>query len=485
MAMAMEMAMATIAPRTLTLSEEDLYDVGNGNETETENENEYGNEYGNGHSSTTDVQAALSDWLLVLYTWMSYAIIGTVVNVACLIFLFWFRTKPIVAMGQPSLLAVMCVGSIIFVFGCMLRQSTQLNGEAFLNDDNWNWNVPCKLSFWLTSLGTFMVELIIFLKLYRVYKVMRFRRGLTVLPRHFIAPFVVGLTVPVVFATLNTILGPGMEYDAGLDLYLCNNHRDKFFWMYQLSVWLLRIALLVLSWRLRYVKESVGDTRRILNWEVYVFVIWALYFVFLFTLRVAPNIREGMKSPTGRRVYFTLVFLPTFLYSLGPSIFLVLPRMYLVCYERVHGHLPYHICTYGAGSVHISAINLNAHGNSRTSMGTTTTTTTTTTINTNTNTNTTATHAKGSATLSRAQATSAEKRNRNVAPTTTITKKTETVGGAGIESSNTGDANESSFDEELGDDDTNGGTRNDAYNHDDDYQGDYNDDDDDDDDANV
>mmetsp|Transcript_29038 Transcript_29038/g.68249 ORF Transcript_29038/g.68249 Transcript_29038/m.68249 type:complete len:388 (+) Transcript_29038:88-1251(+) len=285
----------------------------------------------------------------------SFFIIGTIVNLASLAFLFWFRNKPIVAMGQPRLLAVMCVGSLVFIVGNVLTLYRWIHNEEFYEKSNYIQKLTIVI---FSFLGDFAVDGILFLKLYRVYKVMRFRRGQTVLPRHIIVPFVVLLLVPLVFSILSATQ---------------NKFWDVYLWLHVFTVWLVRVALLVFAWILRNVTESVGDTRRILRYVVFTIIIWSFFSVYEFS-DLYENILEAMEySDAALIMTWILWLLPRFLHSVAPATFLVFPRMYLVWYERVHGHLPDHVQVYGGGNVHVNSTpgtspgatnaNANANGN--------------------------------------------------------------------------------------------------------------------------
>jgi len=268
---------------------------------------------------------------VVRNVWISLDTIATIVNLACLTFLFWFRNKPIVAMGQHRLLAVMCVGSFVVTVGSLIGtigQESPDPGTRFLFRN---------AKFILLLLGDFAVDVILFLKLDRAYKVMRFRghqQNDAPTRCQIIVPFVVLLLLPPMLGSVYV------------------------FWFiefqpYLVSAWLLHIALLVFAWILRKVrksvwilrdvKETVRDTRIILQYVIFESIIWCFYWVCLLNQQ---NILEAKGYSDALWIITSMLFvLPRFLHAVGPAIFFVFPRMYFVLYERVHGHLPGHVQT--------------------------------------------------------------------------------------------------------------------------------------------
>jgi len=298
---------------------------------------------------------------------MSFITISTIVNLASLTFLFWFQSKPIVAMGQPQLLAAMCVGSLAYVGGNAFHLSAVMDERV----EGRKSDVYCKLSFTFLFLGAFAVDLILFLKLYRVYKVMRFRRGQTFLPRHIIVPFVGAFFVPAVLGILIATSEACTQETVQSTLFI-------------IIVYSLRVALMVFALILRNVTESVGDTRRIFYYLVFVIMSGSFFWVSYYC-KLGEKIRKAMtNSYAGEIIDFIIGSLPLFLQSVAPAIFFVFPRMHLVWYERLHGHLPDHVQVYGAGNVHVSiysgtspgAANAIANANANANVGTTTTTAT-------------------------------------------------------------------------------------------------------------
>mmetsp|Transcript_12251 Transcript_12251/g.28745 ORF Transcript_12251/g.28745 Transcript_12251/m.28745 type:complete len:347 (-) Transcript_12251:584-1624(-) len=297
--------------------------------------------------SEEDMLSVPSFWIPVVVAYISYDIISTIVNVGSLIFLYWFRDEPIVAMGQPRLLTVMCFGSFLFSLTLTIGHLNVIGGDSLLGTQEVRWYSLCRFAKWLWIFSESIVEQIIFWCLYRVYKVMQFRRNQVVLPRHIIAPFLAGMTVPlVVFAVYSKV-----KYSREPDKDKCDDDPDVFYLIYSIRM-SSTVATLAFSSKLQHVQESVGDTRRIQRFQVLKVITASVWIPYYFT--PVPNKLDDAiaDSVAMQRVYLILLYLPLFLDSVGSAIFLVFPRMYLLWYERVHGELPDHVQVYGGGNVH-------------------------------------------------------------------------------------------------------------------------------------
>mmetsp|Transcript_12250 Transcript_12250/g.28740 ORF Transcript_12250/g.28740 Transcript_12250/m.28740 type:complete len:347 (-) Transcript_12250:584-1624(-) len=297
--------------------------------------------------SEEDMLSVPSFWIPVVVAYISYDIISTIVNVGSLIFLYWFRDEPIVAMGQPRLLTVMCFGSFLFSLTLTIGHLNVIGGDSLLGTQEVRWYSLCRFAKWLWIFSESIVEQIIFWCLYRVYKVMQFRRNQVVLARHVIVPFLVGLNLPLAILA-------GFEKhrknksDENIE---CEDDSILWYWWFPISL-LMTLAVAIFAWRLRLVNESVGDTRRILRWEVYklcTFSFWIIYYIPILQNKLNDALAD---SVTAQRVFVILYNAAMFLYSVGPAFCLVLPRMYYVWHERVHGQLPNHVKVYGGGNVH-------------------------------------------------------------------------------------------------------------------------------------
>jgi len=266
-------------------------------------------------------------------------------------------------MGQPRLLIGMCVGSYMWLAGTMLHAFSELNGEHVIDSKVSFWGAVETLADVLWYFGYFVEDMMAVLKLYRVYKVTQFRRGQTILPRHILLPFLVGLIVPLVLFLASRIF----------------ERKHKILFQISLSIEILfPIPIFGFAWTLRSVEESIGDIRKTYRWVIYKLVLLSTHGVILFKTSVIDGDAK-VETVDNKRKQLQMLFgyLPRFLIALGASIFFVFPRMYFFWHEQKHGRLPSRVQMFGTGNVHV------------TSSATTTATTTTTTTATATTTTTT------------------------------------------------------------------------------------------------
>jgi hypothetical protein len=103
----------------------------------------------------------------VAYTSLSFFILITLFCLGSGIFVYKFRNRPIVAMGQPVFLYQL-------IFGAILLSSTLLFNAiiAIGNLDQTGLDICCNLAIWVSWIGGILALTVLFCKTYRVYKVM-------------------------------------------------------------------------------------------------------------------------------------------------------------------------------------------------------------------------------------------------------------------------------------------------------------------------
>jgi len=298
-------------------------------------------------------------WMLI--PWCVSIALNTLVAVVGLIFVNFFRNKPIVAMGQPPMLSIICLGTLLYTAGDVVLMAasfvTGLTSQAL--------DRLCSCSEWLHFMGVVTTLTILLCKLYRAHKVVQFRRGQIILARHFFGPFVLSIFLSVGILTASQILSPKEHFifqygddpetmvtfaycwkcSVGLSIVL------YFYWIKSFVIWLLQIGILAFAWKLRKVNEDIGDARRILWWGILntinTAVAHILDAVFCYSFEDLDEMQKLVGSLFVWRIH-------NIFYVVSTVGFLIFPRMYYVYYEKVHGNLPEHVQLYGAGRVHVS-----------------------------------------------------------------------------------------------------------------------------------
>lgn len=277
--------------------------------------------------------------------------------VASWIFVWYFRKKPIVAMGQPRLLSMICFGTLLVQISIMMEVTVSFQEINPAIDSN----KVCRASSWLLTLGLVTVQTMLLCKLYRVHKVTKFRRGQTVLAHHVLWPYFLVLLVFVAMYLLLEIMWPPKFVKVGPYGY-CHQADSKASVTWMLGICIIYLVLLIVTlifaWKLRNMSEEIGESHRIFHLCCFTFGIY-LSFVAIMLLVVRANvfgIDEALDGETMPYIIHISHFLSFFFYVMASVGFLVFPRMYYARYESVHGHLPEDVSSqlYGVGRVRVN-----------------------------------------------------------------------------------------------------------------------------------
>jgi len=93
-----------------------------------------------------------------------------------------------------------------------------------------------------------------------------------------------------------------------------------------------------------------------MRWAI--FTIMAYIFAIVFFFRILKNLYKwkALDGDTRKGIGLIVGYLPVLLNALAPTMFLVVPSMYLVWYEGAHGRLPANVQMYGSGRVNVSSM---------------------------------------------------------------------------------------------------------------------------------
>lgn len=272
-----------------------------------------------------------------------------VTSALSLVFLWWFRKKPIVAMGQPRVLSVLCFGIMISVCGSIAGTLPRI--EEAESRVSISLQTCCDLELWLTCMGTYTVTAIVVCKLYRVYKVVQVRRHQTVRPWQVIGPFFFVLLVPLGIVTANQILAPVLYNppSGGTNGYCdwyYNSVGTTICYIEVAYHYMLELAVLAFAWKLRKVPEEIGESRRIFRLSCFLAILETCIFVTIVCMLHTDWIPE---------IRSVIIFDAwAFLFGMSIMVALIGPRMYYVFYERRNGRLPGSVQMIGQGEVHVN-----------------------------------------------------------------------------------------------------------------------------------
>ena len=286
-------------------------------------------------------------------------VVATLCIVASWIFVYCFRNRPIVAMGQPLMLAVLCFGALLITVGMIFQVVLWFDAGS---KDTIDLDICCSLIIWLQYIGNIIILTILLCKLYRTFKVVQFRRGQKILPRHVFGPFLVivllfiGILIAweIVYPIHYVIIPyPGETEDVGVGCVSINEKGSIIFETTLLVVvTLLIIGIMWLACKIRNINEEIGDSRRIFRLLLLMLINSILYNTVI-NIVYRTNI-SGLGTLGRSSIVFTANILVNFVFVMGSIGFLILPRMYYVWYERVHGHLPESVQMFGGGQVRVN-----------------------------------------------------------------------------------------------------------------------------------
>jgi len=297
---------------------------------------------------------------------------GIVCSVGSWVFVFYYRKKPIVAMGQPTFLYSLCFGALLLPIAIAFGLAVSFFDSN--NDDENNgtiipvnsktssgtiFNVCCNFVAWLHYIGIIVIYTALLCKIYRIMKLTQqpLRRGLKILPRHVLWPFilVVSFTVGLLIAwsatgsskyaigenleektnnNTTTISGGYCAVSPSLPTATISPSRQIVIALIVL-VTIVQFVLIILAWKIRKINQELGDSKRILRMVVFQFIL--------------NIICTSTASSNGHEVSLLIYSINFVITSISTIGFMILPRMYYVWYEHQYGHLPENVVMIGSG----------------------------------------------------------------------------------------------------------------------------------------
>ena len=293
------------------------------------------------------------------------------ISIISFIFVLVFRKMMIVAMGQPEMMAILCLGSMMI--GSSMALYTVLYSGYFEESNAVdvldstdpeplsNMDIMCNLALWFWYMGIVTIMTVLTCKLYRVNKVMRFRRNQKVLLRHVFGPFAVAQLVGIGILTTAQVLFPqgyGTFHGENGTLRFCcvlnNDFGLSLAFLYELMfgyLSLLSIGILLFAWKLRHVNEEIGHSRR-LFWLCAFDIVVLVGGIIAIGIVHIPSLDYQMVDQH-IIIYATLSVLFA-LNAIGCIAILIFPMIYYVWHQRKYGDLPENVKLVGTGRVTVN-----------------------------------------------------------------------------------------------------------------------------------
>eukprot|EP00535_Pseudo-nitzschia_heimii_P008365 CAMPEP_0197189754 /NCGR_PEP_ID=MMETSP1423-20130617/20340_1 /TAXON_ID=476441 /ORGANISM="Pseudo-nitzschia heimii, Strain UNC1101" /LENGTH=295 /DNA_ID=CAMNT_0042641957 /DNA_START=268 /DNA_END=1158 /DNA_ORIENTATION=- len=275
-------------------------------------------------------------------------------------------------MGQPVILAILCLGSAMIGSSMALYTSLysgydeEPNSGDILNTNDSDpfstMDVMCNLALWLWYMGMVTIMTVLTCKLYRVHRVMRFRRKQTILLQHVFGPFVVAQLVGIGILTTAQIFFPQryrtFHKDEGSIRFCCpksNAFGSKTLGIVYVVLFgyleVLTIGILLFAWKVRHVNEEIGHSRRLFWLCAFDAIALAAGLVAMGLVLIPHHDFDIVDKNIV--IYGTLSVL--FAHNaIGSIVVLIFPMIYYVWYESKHGRLPDNVELLGVGRVKVN-----------------------------------------------------------------------------------------------------------------------------------
>jgi hypothetical protein len=285
-------------------------------------------------------------------------IISTAFAIGLWIFVCCHRNNPIVSIGQPPFLYLICFGSLL------MSSSLFFEGgiiDYFGQVPQYTLNNICIIKLWLQDVGIIIVYMSLFCKLWRAEQVTQFRRGNTVHVHHVIGPLFVILIIQIGLLIGHTIVTPPYwtdvpmrphDFDDPLRMETCYqfNFDDPINVIFNASsLILLVVCEIITMWmacKTRNLREDISD-----SWRVF----QTMCFQFFVTIPYALLIHGVIPA---RDLYYLIEIGYPFLLAMSSTGFIIIPKMYIVWYKNKYGQLP----DYVQSSVGIGRVVVNISG---------------------------------------------------------------------------------------------------------------------------
>ena len=301
-------------------------------------------------SSSSPSAAAEVHYLSRRYAIVAFTLtaIGSLLSIGSCVFIYRFRTHTIISVGQPPFLYLICFSAFLLSVSISLNAIDDSNEKKTQQ----SLNAGCISWLWLTTIGVVIAYMALFCKLFRVEKVTRRGRiRQKVLARHVIKPLIIVVLVAIAILIAWTITSPpyykretftgigGEVHSIGTCFYDDGG-------IYEILLTLVLVFCVSIAFwmslKTRNVPEYLSDSRRVtqtLLGHLILVIIKVTFNVVLIIYTAYGTASAADLSALNAGVYISTVFYGFFaaMISIG---FLVIPKIYYVRYEQVHGELP-------------------------------------------------------------------------------------------------------------------------------------------------
>jgi len=255
-------------------------------------------------------------------------LIAVIFSICCGAWVFWFRLHRIVTASQPIFLYLLCFGCGLFSLSIFFISFDE--GSGYIPD---HLGVYCMASIWCVCLGHLLIYGALFTKLWRINKVLQFRRAKVKL-RHVAWPLSALMVATILILIFWTIFSP-LRWDRPTMDELTEESFGKCSGSFGPSAVLFPLALIpcLLTCYMAYKTKDIEDTYAESKW-IFVLVLVQIQMVVSAVPVLALLGRENV-STDARYIGTTIFF---WSYSMSALLLVIVPKMvahYYVVNEKV------------------------------------------------------------------------------------------------------------------------------------------------------
>jgi len=255
--------------------------------------------------------------------------IALLISVVCIVLLGWLRKDPIVQRAQPFFMQILCVGSIIM--------SSAIFALSFDEDAGWSedqLSVACTSFPWLFFIGHVLMFCALFTKLWRVDRVLQFRRQAVTITSA-LWPLLAFLGITTSILVVHTTLDPlvwvrEVIQEAPVETYGTCTSDHMWAWFGPLAglIFVSEILTMFFAWKTADIPEDFRDSEAVMYACFAQIQAWAVGIPMLAVL--------GTSSADA--TYFGRIFL-IWIFSVSSVVVVVGPKIFKAIKMRLNPQL--------------------------------------------------------------------------------------------------------------------------------------------------
>lgn len=208
---------------------------------------------------------------------LSLMVVALMIAFISIVLLGWLRKDPLIQRAQPFFMQILCTGSIIMSTSIITLSFDE--GAGWSNDQL---SLSCTFAPWLFFTGHVLMFCALFTKLWRVDRVLQFRRKAVTI-RSALWPLVAFLAITISILVIQTIADPWvwereLIHVAPVETYGQCSSNFQWIWFGPLSglIFISEILTMFFAWKTADVPEDFRDSRAVMYACFAQIQVWAV-----------------------------------------------------------------------------------------------------------------------------------------------------------------------------------------------------------------